>query len=250
MFSRSRLVIALAAFAVSLARADDLQVFAAASLADAVKEIATGYEKEYGDRLLFNFAGSNVLARQIREGAPADVFLSADDAQMNALQKSGLIVEKSRREILSNTLVIVAGRASPLKLDAPQGLAQAGIERLALADPKAVPAGVYAREYLKKLGVWEQLEARVIPMENVRAALAAVEAGNVDAGIVYKTDAAISKSVKVIYEVPAADGPAISYPAAIVTDSQHAAAAEKFVAHLESAQAREIFEKFGFLVAK
>ena len=233
---------------LGLAKAADLQVLAAASLTEAMTELAPSYEKQTGDKLRFNFAGSNALARQIREGAPADAFVSADDAQMDGLQKAGLIAEKSRHEILSNALVIVIGKDSPLKLDSPQSLTQPAVKRLALADPKAVPAGVYAKEYLTKLGLWKELESRVIPTENVRAALAAVESGDVDAGIVYKTDAGISKAVKIAYAVPAKDGPHIAYPAAVVKNSEHPAEAEKFIAYLQSEPAKKIFYKLGFIV--
>jgi molybdate transport system substrate-binding protein len=233
---------------LSPVRAEDLQVMAAASLTDALTKIATDYEKQSGDKLRLNFAGSNALARQIREGAPADVFVSADDAQMKALQKAGFILDKTRREILSNTLAIVIGKDSSLEIDSPQSLVQPSIKRLALADAKAVPAGVYAREYLGKLGLWESLKERVIPTENVRAALAAVESGNVEAGIVYKTDAGISKKVKVAFEVLVKDGPRISYPAAVVKSSTHPAAAGRFIDYLQSAPARKVFQEFGFII--
>jgi molybdate transport system substrate-binding protein len=246
-----RLLITLLALAFAplhFVSAENLQVLAAASLTDAMKEIAPAYEKQSGSKLQFNFAGSNALARQIRESAPADVFVSADNTQMDGLAKAGLILDQSRRTILSNTLVIVVGKDSTLALNSPQDLTQPAIKRLALADPKAVPAGVYAKEYLTKLGLWEELESRVIPTENVRAALAAVEMGNVEAGIVYKTDAGISKAVKVTYEVPVKDGPVITYPAAVVKASEHAGAAEKFITYLQSGPAKKVFRKFGFLV--
>lgn len=239
---------ALVFFAAQPAGAEDLHVLAAASLTDAMQKLAPAYEKQSGDKLIFSFAGSNALARQIREGAPADVFFSADDAQMDALQKDGLIAPHTRHEVLSNTLVIVTGKDSALEIASPADLAQPAIKRLALADPKAVPAGVYAREYLTKLGLWDALAARVVPTENVRAALAAVESGNVEAGIVYKTDAGISKSVKIACEVPAKDGPHISYPAAVVKGSGHAEAAAKFVDYLRTESASEVFREFGFVV--
>ncbi len=227
-------------------RAGDLQVFAAASLTDALKEIAPAYEAASGNKLQFNFAGSNTLARQIQESAPADVFISADEAKMDALQKAGLIFSDSRQRLLSNTLVVVVGADSSLKLDSPQALTQPAIKRLALADPKGVPAGIYAQQYLEKVGVWEAVKDRVVPTENVRAALAAVEAGNVEAGIVYKTDAGVSKQVKVAYEVPANEGPDISYPAAVVKESKEPAAARNFLAYLRSDAATAVFKKYGF----
>ncbi len=238
----------LALILAAPAGAENLHVLAAASLTDAMKKIAPAYERESGDKLIFSFAGSNALARQIREGAPADVFFSADDAQMDALQKEGLIDAGTRREVLSNTLVIVIGKDSDLAVAAPRDLAQPAIKRLALADPKAVPAGVYAREYLTRLELWKTLVPRIVPTENVRAALAAVESGNVEAGIVYKSDAGISKAVEIACEVPAEEGPHIAYPVAVVRDARHPAAAGKFAAYLETEPAREIFREFGFIV--
>lgn len=241
--------LAIAASTFTL-KAGELQVFAAASLTDALKELAPSYEAASGNKLQFNFAGSNTLARQIQEGAPADVFISADDAKMDALQKAGLILDDSRRSLLSNTLVIVIGVKSTLRIDAPQELTQPAIKRLALADPKGVPAGVYAQQYLEKIGLWDALKDRVVPTENVRAALAAVEAGNADAGIVYKTDAGISKQVKVAYAVPRAEGPAISYPVAVVKESRDSAAALDFLKYLQSEAAGTVFEKYGFGIYK
>lgn len=225
-----------------------LNIFAAASLTDVLKELAPAYESATGDKLAFNFAGSNVLARQIQEGAPADVFFSADELKMNALEKAGLIAQGTKPTLLSNTLVIVIPTDSKLEIPNPQALAGPEVKRIALADPAAVPAGIYSKEYLEKLNLWEKVKDRVIPTENVRAALAAVESGNVSAGIVYKTDAGISKTVKIAYEVPAAEGPKITYPIAVIKASKNPAEAGKFVKFLESDTAMIAFKKYGFLV--
>ena len=130
----------------------------------------------------------------------------------------------------------------------PAALIEPAIKRLALADPKSVPAGVYAREYLTKLGLWNAVAAKIVPTENVRAALAAVESGNVEAGIVYKTDAKISKAVRIAYEVSAAEGPKISYPVAVVKGTRHADAAKSFLQYLKSGPALAVFKKYGFIV--
>ena len=191
-------------------------VFAAASLTDALKEIAVSWEVAGGERVAFNFASSSTLAVQIREGAPADLFLSADEIQMDGLQKAGLIVPGTRRSVLSNTLVVVVPADSTLQIASGKDLAGANVRRLALAEPSSVPAGVYSKKFLERAGVWDAVAPKVVPTENVRATLAAVESGNVEAGIVYKTDAAISKKVRIAFEVPAARGPAISYPFALV----------------------------------
>ena len=230
-------------------RAADLEVFAAASLSDALKEIARSYEVSSGDKLRFNLGASSTLARQIKEGAPADVFLSADEAKMDDLATAGLIAGDTRRSLLSNTLVIVINAAGEGIVRTPADLANAAVRRIALAEPQTVPAGIYAKEYLQKLGLWKEIVGKVIPTENVRACLAAVESGNADAGIVYRTDALSSKRVTVAYAVAAADGPRISYPAAVVAGSKNAAAARKLVRYLASPEAGAIFARFGFLPA-
>jgi len=178
--------------------AAEVTVFAAASLTDALKEIATAYEGSSGDKLVFNFGASSILARQIQEGAPADLFFSADEAKMDSLAKGGLVTKETRRSLLSNTLVIVVPADSTLTLATPADLATSKVRVLALAEPQSVPAGIYAKEWLKSLKLWSKVIDKVIPTENVRAALAAVESGNADLGIVYKTDAGISKKVRIV----------------------------------------------------
>jgi len=232
------------------ARTGDLTVFAAASLSDALKEIAMIYEKQSGDRVVFNFGASSVLARQIEEGAPADIFFSADEAQMDKLGKLGFIIKETRRSRLSNSLVIVVAADNPLQVASARELAGDKVKRIALADPKAVPAGVYARAYLEKARLWPAVERKIIPTENVRAALAAVESGNVDAGIVYKTDARVSRRVKVTCEVKSEEGPPISYPTAVVKESSQIEAGKRFLRQLDSGEAERVFEKYGFIVRK
>lgn len=227
-------------------RAADLTVFAAASLTDALEEIGAAWEKAGGGKIALNLGASSTLARQIQEGAPADLFLSADEGKMDSLAKKGLILAATRRSVLSNTLVIVVPKDSTAKIAAPKDLAS--VRNLALAEPQSVPAGIYAKSYLKKLGLWSQVIDKVIPTENVRAALAAVESGNVDAAIVYKTDAGISKKVQVAYEVPLAEGPKISYPFAVMAESKQKEAAKRFLAYLESKPALAVFRKYGFLI--
>ena len=233
-----------------VARAGELTVFAAASLSDALKEIAVIYQKQSGDRVVFNFGASSVLARQIEEGAPADIFFSADEAKMDGLEKLGLILKETRRSRLSNSLVIVVAADSPLQVPSADHLAGDKVKRIALADPKAVPAGVYARAYLEKARLWPAVERKIVPTENVRAALAAVESGNVDAGIVFKTDARISRKVRVTCEVKPEEGPPISYPMAVVKESSRIEAGKRFLRHLDSGEAETVFEKHGFIVRK
>jgi molybdate transport system substrate-binding protein len=238
----------LAAFWPAFAFATTLRVSAAASLTDVLQEIAPIYEKETGDAVMFNFGASSMLARQIQEGAPADLFISADEMKMDQLQQRGLVVKKSRKSILSNTLVIIVPSDSRLKISTPTDLADPSIRNVAVAEPQSVPAGIYAKQYLRKLHVWDKITYKIIPTDNVRATLAAVESGNAETGIVYKTDALISHVVRVVYELPLSEGPDISYPAAVLADSKQQAAAQRFLDYLQSPRAKEIFRKNGFLL--
>ena len=226
----------------------EITVFAAASLTDSLKQIAADYEKTSGDKIVFNFVASSTLARQIEAGAPADLFFSADEAQMDRLAKQGLIDPATRKDRLGNSLVVVVPDDSSLQIKSASDLTNADVKQIALADPRAVPAGVYAKAWLEKLRLWPAIEPKVVPTENVRAALAAVASGNVDAGVVYKTDAAISKRVKIAYEVPRADGPDIRYPMALVKGSPQPEAAKKFLDYLASEEAGQVFARYGFLL--
>jgi molybdate transport system substrate-binding protein len=229
-------------------RAAEVTVFAAASLTDALKAIAANYQKQSGDKIAFNFGASSTLARQIEEGAPADIFFSADEAQMNRLERGNLIDPATRKNLLGNSLVVVVPGDSLLQIQSASDLTNADVKKIALADPRAVPAGVYARAWLEKLQLWPAVESKVIPTENVRAALAAVASGNVDAGIVYKTDAAISRNVRVAYAIPRAEGPDIRYPIALVKGSPQPGAAKKFLNYLSSEEAGQVFARYGFLL--
>lgn len=220
-----------------------IRVSAAASLSDALQAIVSRY---HAASVVFNFGASGLLARQIMEGAPADIFISADEPSMDRLEQRGLIVAGSRRKILSNRLVVIVPADSRLRIASPRDLLS--VRRVAIASPDNAPAGAYAKEYLRRVGVWDRIAPRVIPTANVRSALAAVESGDVDAGIVYKTDALISRAVRIAYEVPQAEGPTISYPAAVIAHSHEKAAALRFLDYLQSAQAREIFRKAGFVL--
>ena len=243
-------IFAALTLAVGSVRAAEVTVFAAASLTDALKEEAAAYEKQSGDKIVFNFGASSLLARQIEEGAPVDVFFSADEVKMDALETKGLILKETRRSRLSNSLVIVVTSDSTLDLKSPADLAGPSVKRIALADPKAVPAGIYAKTYLEQKKLWPAVEPKVVPTDNVRAALAAVESGNVEAGMVFKTDARVSKKVRVACEIAAVDGPKISYPLAVVKDSKQVEAAKRFVQYLASDDATNVFEKHGFVVLK
>lgn len=244
------LILALLLSTSLAARSQEITVFAAASLTDALRNLVGPYQKATGDRVFFNFAASSVLERQIEEGAPADIFFSADEAKMDLLEKQGMILKDTRVSRLSNTLVVVVHKGSALAIHSPADLAGTNVARVALADPRAVPAGIYAKEYLEKQHLWRAVEPKVVPTENVRGALAAVESGNVEVGMVYRTDAAISKLVTVAYQVPRTAGPPISYPVAVVRDSKHVEAARRFLHYLNSDEAAKVFEKYGFIVLR
>ncbi len=239
--------LSLSGLAASVARAADLTVFAAASLSDALKELAPGYAKATGDKLRFNLASSGALTRQIREGAPADVIISADELRVDQLENGGLLLSGTRRTILANALVLVVAADRPAPVSAMSDLAAPAIRRVAFGDPATVPAGTYAKEYLAKLGLWDKLQAKTVFLDNVRSVLAAVEAGNADAGIVYKTDALISKKVKTVVEIPLAEGPSITYPVAVIKTSKSPEAAKRFAAWLAGPEAQAVFARYGFL---
>jgi molybdate transport system substrate-binding protein len=230
--------------------AAELTVQAAASLSEVMKEIGATYEKESGDKVQFSFGASNMLARQIEEGAPADIFFSADEAKMDGLEKKGLLLPGTRRSLLSNVLVIVVAADAKAVPKSAADLTKPEFKKIALAETQTVPAGIYAREFLQKAGLWETVKEKVVPTENVRAALAAVESGNVDAGFVYKTDSLISKKVKVAVEISGGDAPKISYPVAVVKNSKEPERARKFAEYLAGPAARTVFGKFGFIVTK
>lgn len=238
--------LALALRGPGAAAADEVSVFAAASLADALAELGAAFEARSGHRLAFNFGGSNDLARQIRAGAPADVFFSADEAQMDVVERAGRVRPADRVSLLSNTLVVVVPASSGAGLRGPRDLVR--VRRLALGDPEAVPAGVYARAWLEAAGLWESLAGKLVPTLNVRAALAAVESGNVDAAVVYRTDAVLTRRARVAFEVAREHGPKIIYAVAPLIGSPPAA--RDFVTSLRSAEAARIFEKHGFLVLR
>jgi molybdate transport system substrate-binding protein len=227
------------------AHAERVLVFAAASTTEALQEVGRAFSKEHGHTVEFAFGASSDLARQAVAGAPADAFLSADTARMEQVEKAGLIQAGTRVDLLSNRLVVVVPLDSKRKVASAQDLK--ALKRLALADPAAVPAGIYAREWLERAGVWKELEPRVVPSLDVRAALSAVEAGRVEAGVVYATDAAMSKRVRVAFSIPEGEGPRIVYPVAALSGGKASGAGAAFVRFLRGDTARRIFERHGFL---
>lgn len=226
----------------------EVNLYAAASLRDVLQDLAPPCESVLGVRLVFNMGGSNDLARQIIAASGADIFFSADEGWMDKVAQAGLVDSASRRALLSNRLVVVGRADATLSIARAEDLRSAGVRRIALANPEIVPAGKYATAWLEKVGVWESIRDRVAPSLDVRAALAAVESGAVDVGVVYRTDAEISKKVRVLYEVPENQGPRIVYPIAAISGRSHLDAARRVVAWLEGPDAARAFEKRGFIV--
>jgi len=224
----------------------DISVYAASSLRDALVAAAPACERATGTRLVFNFAASNLLARQILAAHKADLFLSADQDWMDRVQDAGLVESATRRTLLSNRLVVVAPAGSGLAIHEPVDLAGPDVRRLSLAQPDAVPAGKYASAWLRSVGVWSRLESRVVPALDVRAALAAVETGAADAGIVYASDAATAHDVEVVYQVPPAVGPRIAYPAAAMKGRPYVPEATAVIGCLGGPEATRVFERYGF----
>jgi molybdate transport system substrate-binding protein len=253
-FSRRHALSALMALAlVSVplrAAADEVTVFAAASLTNALDRVAGAWMEETGQAAVLSYAGSSALANQIRQGAPADVFISASVEWMDALGQSGDLREGTRRDILGNSLVLIAhgSHAAPVTIDESLDLpGMLGDERLAMALVDAVPAGIYGKAALTALGLWESVEPLVAQSDNVRAALVFVAQGEAPLGIVYATDAAVADNVTVIGTFPSGSHDPITYPAAITAQSD-SPAAEAFLDYLTSDTARAIWREFGFVV--
>ncbi len=252
MSTRAAMAIWLLACVLATARvglAGEVMVFAAASLTDALQELGKSWEaaKPGGstDTISFSFGASSDLARQIKAGAPADVFFSADVARMEEVEQAGLIDRGERRDVLSNVLVVIVPKASTIEIKAAGDLTKLG--RLALANPDAVPAGVYAKKYLEAQKVWGALADKVVPTVDVRAALAAVESENVDAGMVYRTDAMISERLRVAFEVGRSEGPAIIYALAPLKNPRNPRARD-VARFLASKEAARVYERSGFIV--
>ncbi len=241
---------AVAALACSNAAPRSVTVFAAASLREACDDVAALWRTEHPDvELVFNFAASNFLAQQIEATRAADLFLSADVEQLDKVRRSGAVALEGPRPWLSNELVVVApASGAPVAVERAADLAGPRVARLSLANPASVPAGSYARKWLETQGVWASVEARVVPGVDVRAALAAVESGACELGVVYATDAAISERVRIVFRVPPEQGPRIEYSIAALRGPAPAALASEALAHFLSPAAEACFERRGFAI--
>ncbi len=235
----------LALIAPAAAQSPRLVVSVATSIHDAMQEVAVRYRAETGVAIDLNTGGSNTLARQIVDGAKVDLFVSADDLQMDVVEREGRLIPGSRVHLLTNELVVVVPVDPPSSLT-PQRLIEGQVRRLAMGDPKGVPVGVYGKKWLEHEGAWARLQPTIVPFLSVRAVLTAVESGRVDAGIVYRTDAQTSKAL-VLLRIPAAANAYLNIiePAALVKGGNETEA-RRFLAYLRTAPAREIFVRRGF----
>ncbi|SMC91960.1 molybdate ABC transporter substrate-binding protein [Rhizobium sp. RU36D] len=247
-FARHALILGALALAPLPAAAENLTVFAAASLKDVLGSIAGEWKAAGHGEVTLSFAGSSALAKQIEQGAPADIFLSADLQWMDYIEKAGLLADGTRVNLLGNSIVLIAPKDSTTELKIADGFALVdvlGNEKLAMANTDAVPAGVYGKAALTSLGVWDKVKDKVAQAENVRAALLLVSRAEAPLGIVYETDAKADPSVKILDRFPESSHPPIVYPGAVLKESKSAEAKE-FLAFLSGPKAVEIFKAAGF----
>ncbi|MDF1508737.1 molybdate ABC transporter substrate-binding protein [Robertmurraya sp. DFI.2.37] len=226
----------------------ELLISTAASLTDAMTEIEKAFEDEYSNiDVSFNYGSSGTLAQQIQQGAPADAFLSADQKWMDTLEKESLILPETRVDFTGNKLVLISQKDHNLTISSFEDLIPAEIGDLAIGNPESVPAGTYAKEVLTKLNKWEDLEKHLILAKDVRQVLTYVESGNTELGIVYSSDASISDQVKIIAEASSDWHTPVIYPAAVTADSKNADSAKLFIEFLQTEEAQNILNQFGFI---
>ena len=225
----------------------ELHVAAAASLTDVMKELATVYEKEHpGVKLVFNFGSSGALQQAIENGGETDLFFSAAQKQMNALQDSGNLAEGTRKDLLENEVVLVVPQEGGKDIKSFEDLTRSDIQHIALGEPKGVPVGQYTEEILTKLGILDQVKAKAVYGSDVRQVLSWTETGDADCGVVYATDAAVSDKVKVAAKAPKDSHKPVIYPAAVIKSTKHMDEAKDFLAFTSSDAAKKLFEKYGF----
>ena len=245
---RSRVSVLAAIFLIGCSRSQPpvITVSVAASLQDAVKQIGPAFEQSRpGTRVQFNFGGSGTLERQIEQGAPVDVFLSAASGPMDELAKNGLIDPTTRYNLLRNDVVLIAPAGSKHP-DSFEDLAQSAVKLIALGDPGSVPAGDYGRQVLEKMQLWPAVQKKLVLAKDVRQVLTYVETGEADAGIVYSTDARLSSRVRVAAAAPETSHQPVIYPVAVVKNTHNSTAARAFASYLNGPEARRTFTRLGF----
>jgi molybdate transport system substrate-binding protein len=225
-------------------------ISAAASLKESIADIQPAYSKAKRNITVnYNFGASGALQKQIENGAPADVFISAGKKQMDALQSKGLIITETRRNLLNNRLVLIVPQKAAA-ITSFEELTNSKVKKIAIGEPRSVPAGQYAEEVLKNLKILSEVKPKFVLANNVRQVLSAVETGNADAGIVYLTDAKTSKKVKVVVTAAENLHSPIVYPVAVLKTSKNVPAAKDYVQFLSSNEARVVFEQYGFGMAR
>lgn len=229
------------------AKAVSLTISAASSLKDAMEEIKTAYAKEHSNiTLILNFGASGSLQQQIEQGAPVDVFISAAAKQMNALKDKDLLVNDTQKNLIGNRIVLIIPKASTA-VSAFKDLSSDKVKKIALGEPKSVPAGQYSMEALISLKLMDSLKSKVVYAKDAKEVLAWVETGNADAGLVYETDAKSSEKIKIVAVAPEGSHETVIYPAAVLKDSKNMDASSEFINYLYSHKSKPIFEKYGFV---
>lgn len=229
-------------------RLKPLQILAAASLTSVLPQLTQAFQEKYPEvEIEFNFAASSILAKQIEQGAKADIYFSANTQWIDYLISKNQIRPDTRIDVVSNKLVLIVPKKSKIFINDLQDLSQPFVKRIALADWTHVPAGMYAKETLEKYGIWHKIVTKCIPALDVRAALSYVERGDVECGIVYRTDTFISKKVRIAGELPAEIEPKILYSAAITKSSTHPLA-KALLSFLLSNAAKDVFKQNGFVI--
>jgi molybdate transport system substrate-binding protein len=224
----------------------ELIVSTAASLTDVMEELKVLYDEQNDNVILtINYGSSGALQQQIEQGAPADIFISAASAQMDKLEKQELLFPGSRLDLLRNTMVLIMPNDSFIEIQSFNDLTDAAIQKIGIGEPGSVPAGQYAKEVLVSKGLWDALEAKLVYGRDVRQVLTWVETGNVDAGIVYMTDARVSGS-RIVTEAPPGSHQPVVYPAAVIAGTKHKQEASEFLTFLKSPEASDLFIKHGF----
>ena len=227
--------------------AGEITVSAAASLKDVMGEIEKIYEMEFkGTKVVFNFGASGALQQQIENGAPVDIFISAASKQVDELNKKGYLLTESQSNLLKNDIVLVVPGDSKANIKDFYGLNNEKIKVIGIGEPKSVPVGQYSLEVFKKLNILNSVESKLIYGKDVRTVLTWVETENVDAGIVYKTDAILSDKIKIIGSAPNGSHSPVIYPVAIIKDTKYVSEAKSFLEFLKGKKAKDIFIKYGF----
>ena len=227
----------------------EIYVLAAASLTDVLTELANNYKQETSTEIIFSFASSGALQAQIEASAPADIFFSAAQKQMNALEEKGLIDSETRKDLLENKVVLISPKNSNLNIKSFIDITNANVKKLGLGEPKSVPVGQYSEEILSNLSILDIAKEKAVYGSDVRV-LDWVETAEVDCGIVYSTDAKIAKNINIIAEAPEGTHKKVIYPISIIKYSQNKEEAKKFIDYISTDKSKEIFKNYGFTVVK